>query len=53
MDGLLVGLAENVIEWVDDRFGRTAAWIVGTVGVVALTIGAVATALALLAWFGG
>lgn len=53
MDGLLVGLAENVIEWVDDRFGRTAAWIVGVLAVVALTIGAFATALTLLAWFGG
>ncbi|WP_210356825.1 hypothetical protein [Sphingomonas beigongshangi] len=49
MDGLLAGLAENVIEWVDDRFGRTAAWIDGVQAAVALTIGAFATALALLA----
>ncbi len=53
MDGLLVGLAENVIEWVDDRFGRTAAWIVGVLLVLALTAGALAIALALLAYFGG
>ena len=53
MDVLLVELAENVIEWVDDRFGRTAAWLAGVLAVLALTGGALATALALLTYFGG
>lgn len=53
MDGLFGGLAEDVIEWVDDRFGRTAAWIVGILAVLALTVGALAVALAALAYFGG
>ena len=52
MDGLLDGLAETVIEWVDNRFGRTAAWIVGVLAVLALTVGALAIALAALAYFG-
>ena len=49
MDGLLSGLAEAVIEWVDDRFGRLAALSVGILAVLALTVGAVAIAAAVLA----
>ena len=53
MDGLFGGLAEDVIEWVDDRYGRTAAWVVGIFAVLALTVGALAIAVAALAYFGG
>ena len=45
MDGLLSGLAEYVIGWVDDRFGRTAAWAISILAVLALTVGALAVGL--------
>lgn len=48
MDGLLRGLAEDVIELVDDRFGRKAAWIVGVLAVPALIIGMPAIVVAVL-----
>jgi hypothetical protein len=40
--------AEAVIEWVEDRFGRFASWIVGIMAVLALTVGAVVVAFAAL-----
>jgi hypothetical protein len=53
MDSLLAGLAEYAIEWVDDRFGGTVAWIASIVAVAALTVGTIAFALATLTYFGG
>lgn len=44
MDVLLTGLAKDAIEWVDERFGRLAAWFVAVVSVLALTVGAVLVA---------
>ena len=40
------GLAEHLIEWVDDRFGWTAAWFVGIIAVLALTAGTIVISIA-------
>lgn len=53
MDGLLRGLAEDVIEWVDDRVGRRAAWIVGVLAVLTLVIGVPALVVAALRYLVG
>lgn len=42
MGELLSGLAEDVIGWVEDRFGRLAAWTISIIAVLALTVGTVA-----------
>jgi hypothetical protein len=36
MDIALIGLVENAIEYVEDRYGRFAALIVAITGIVAL-----------------
>jgi hypothetical protein len=51
MDGSLIAL-EDLIEWIDDRFGRAAAWVAGVLAILALTVGAIAVAFAALAHFG-
>ena len=53
MDPLLRGLAEDVIEWVDDRFGRRAAWIVSVLAVLTLVIGVPAIVVAALRYLVG
>ncbi|MBB3349266.1 hypothetical protein [Sphingomonas sp. BK069] len=52
MDSLIPGLAEHLIEWVDDRFGRVAAWLAGIFALLALTAGTVALGIAAFSWFG-
>ncbi|MBB3695232.1 hypothetical protein [Sphingomonas sp. BK580] len=52
MDPLIPGLAEHFIEWVDDRFGRVAAWLAGMLALLALTAGTVALGVAAVSWFG-
>jgi hypothetical protein len=48
MDVALVGLVEAIIEWVDERFGRAAAWVVGVVGVAMVIAPPLGIALYLL-----
>jgi len=36
MDMFLTGLAEAIVAWVDERFGRVAAWLASIVGVVTI-----------------
>ena len=45
---LLTGLAKDAIEWVDERFGRVAAWLVAVGSVIGLIGGAVLVASCLL-----
>lgn len=40
MDVFMTFIAEDVVGWIDDRFGRAAAWIVSILAVLALTAGA-------------
>ena len=53
MDPLMSGLAEHLIEWVDDRFGRTAAWLVGIIAVLVLTAGTIVIGIAVLRCMSG
>lgn len=53
MDPLMSGLAEDLIAWVDDRFGRTAAWLASIIAVLALTVGTIAIGIAVLGYLGG
>lgn len=48
MNVLMTFIAEDVVGWVDDRFGRAAAWIVSTLAVLTLTVGAVTVAAYLI-----
>lgn len=41
MDVLMTFIAKDVVGWIDDRFGRAAAWIVSILAVLTLTIAAV------------
>ncbi len=41
-------LARTIVEWVDERFGRPAAWLVAIGSVAMLTIGIVAAAIYVL-----
>jgi hypothetical protein len=36
MDFDLSALVETIVEWIDDRFGRPAAWLTAIVGLVAI-----------------
>ena len=45
MGAFLSGLAEEVVAWVDDRFGRAAAWIVSGIAVLVMTDGAITLAV--------
>ncbi len=36
MDSYLAALVEAIVEWIDDRFGRPAAWLAAIVGLVAI-----------------
>ncbi|MEG8028096.1 hypothetical protein [Sphingomonas aerolata] len=45
MDTFMTFIAEDVVGWVDDRFGRAAAWIVSIIAVLALTVGAITLAV--------
>jgi len=36
MDMFLTGLAEAIVAWVDERFGRVAAWAAAIVGLLAI-----------------
>jgi hypothetical protein len=48
MDMFMTFIAEDVVGWVDDRFGRAAAWIVSILGVLALTVGPITLAVYLM-----
>jgi hypothetical protein len=44
MDLLLINLAENLVEAIDDRYGRSAAWIAAIVAIglfIAIPVGLV------------
>jgi hypothetical protein len=41
-------LAEAMIEWIDDRFGRPAAWTAAIGAVLVLTVGTIAVGVLLL-----
>lgn len=45
---LVTFIAEDVVGWIDDRFGRAAAWIVSILAVLALTVGAITIAVYLM-----
>ena len=48
MDVFMTFIAEDVVGWIDDRFGRVAAWIVSILAVLALTAGAITGAVYLM-----
>ncbi len=41
-------IVEDVIGWIEDRFGPTAAWIVSVLAVLAPTVGVIAVAVYLI-----
>ena len=41
-DAQFIALTQNLIEWIGDRFGRTAAWIGGVAIIIGLLTGAIA-----------
>jgi hypothetical protein len=36
MDSGLTDLVEAIVEWIDERFGRPAAWLAAIVGLIAI-----------------
>jgi hypothetical protein len=48
LDGLVTFIAEDVVSWIDDRFGQAAAWIVSILAVLALAVGAITIAVYLM-----
>ena len=48
MDVFMTFIAEHVVGWIEDRFGRMAAWIVSILAVLALTVGAITVAVYLM-----
>jgi len=48
MDVFMTFIVEDVVGWIDDRFGRVAAWIVSILAVLALTVGAITGAVYLI-----
>jgi multisubunit Na+/H+ antiporter MnhC subunit len=50
MDSYIESLAEGIIRWVDDRFGRAAAWIVSILVCTAITVGIGITIVALASY---
>ena len=41
-DVQFTALAQNLVEWIDDRFGRTAAWIGGIAIIIGLLTAGIA-----------